>query len=132
MNSRHLVAVAVAALLGSCSVGPNYHRPSAPVPQRFKEAEGWKPAEPREVASGAEWWSVYEDPTLDDLEKQIDISNQTLKASEAAWREAVALITAARAGFFPVIGAEATGTRSGGPGSAANVGAGAATAGFRR
>ncbi len=120
--------MAVAALLGSCAVGPNYHRPSAPVPQRFKEAEGWKPAEPREVGSGADWWSVYEDATLNDLERQIDISNQTLKASEAAWREAVALITAARAGFFPVIGVAATGTRSGGPGAAANVGAGAATA----
>ena len=33
--------------------GPNYHRPSAPVPTRFKEAEGWKPAEPREAASGS-------------------------------------------------------------------------------
>jgi NodT family efflux transporter outer membrane factor (OMF) lipoprotein len=121
MKSRHLLTIGVAALLGSCSVGPNYHRPSAPVPQRFKEAEGWKPAEPREVASGADWWSVYEDPTLDDLEKQIDISNQTLKASEAAWREAVALIAEARAGFFPVIGVAATGTRSGGAG--ASVGA---------
>jgi len=128
MQSRHLLTVAVAALLGSCAVGPNYHRPSAPVPQRFKEAEGWKPAEPRDVGSGADWWSVYEDPTLNDLEQQIDVSNQTLKASEAAWREAVALITAARAGFFPVIGVAATGTRSGGPGAAANVGAGAATA----
>jgi NodT family efflux transporter outer membrane factor (OMF) lipoprotein len=127
MQSRPLVTVAVAALIGGCAVGPNYHRPSAPVPQRFKEAEGWKPAEPREVASGADWWSVYEDPTLNDLEKQIDISNQTLKASEAAWREAVALITAARAGFFPVIGVAATGTRSGGAGASANVGAGTAT-----
>lgn len=121
MQSRHLLTLGVAALLGSCAVGPNYHRPSAPVPQRFKEAEGWKPAEPREVASGADWWSVYEDPTLDDLERQIDISNQTLKASEAAWREAVALITEARAGFFPVIGVAATGTRSGGPGASSGA-----------
>ncbi|MGP8034453.1 MAG: RND transporter, partial [Steroidobacteraceae bacterium] len=88
------VTLLAALILAGC-VGPNYHRPSAPVPQHFKEAEGWKPAEPREVASGADWWSVYEDPTLDELEKQIDISNQTLKASEAAWREATALVTEA-------------------------------------
>ncbi|MGO9803379.1 MAG: efflux transporter outer membrane subunit [Steroidobacteraceae bacterium] len=122
------VTLLAALILASC-VGPNYHRPSAPVPQRFKEAEGWKPAEPREVASGAEWWSVYEDPTLGELEKQIDISNQTLKASEAAWREATALVTEARAGLFPVIGVSATGNRSGGPGAGvANVAAGAAAA----
>jgi NodT family efflux transporter outer membrane factor (OMF) lipoprotein len=122
------VTLLAALILASC-VGPNYHRPSAPVPQRFKEAEGWKPAEPREVASGSDWWSVYEDPTLDGLEKQIDISNQTLKASEAAWREATALVTEARAELFPVIGVSATGSRSGGPGAGvANVAAGAAAA----
>ena len=109
-------AVTASALLAGCAVGPNYHRPSAPVPQRYKEAEGWKPAEPREAASGTSWWSVYDDATLDELEKQIDISNQTLKASEAAWREAVALVSQTRAGLFPAIGVNAGGTRSGGPG----------------
>jgi NodT family efflux transporter outer membrane factor (OMF) lipoprotein len=122
------VTLLAALFLASC-VGPNYHRPSAPVPQRFKEAEGWKPAEPREVASGSHWWSVFDDATLDGLEKQIDISNQTLKASEAAWRESVALVSEARAQFFPVIGVTASGTRSGGPGAGvANVAAGAAAA----
>jgi NodT family efflux transporter outer membrane factor (OMF) lipoprotein len=110
-------ACAAMALLAGCAVGPNYHRPSAPVPERFKEAEGWKPAEPREAASGTDWWSVYDDATLDGLEKQIDVSNQTLKQSEAAWREAVAVVSEARASYFPSVGVTATGTRSGGPGA---------------
>jgi NodT family efflux transporter outer membrane factor (OMF) lipoprotein len=124
MQHRHdsSAIVALAALLtvlpAAGCVGPNYHRPAAPVPQRFKEAEGWKPAEPREAASGTDWWSLYEDATLDGLEKQIDISNQTLKQSEAAWREATALVSQARAGLFPVVGVSASATRSGGPGSA--------------
>ena len=108
--------VVTAALSSGCAVGPNYHRPSAPVPQQYKEAAGWKPAEPREAASGAPWWSVYDDATLDELEKQIDISNQTLKASEAQWREAVALVAQTRAGLFPTVGVSGTGLRSGGPG----------------
>jgi len=112
--------------LAACAVGPNYHRPSAADPQRFKEAEGWKPAEPREAASGTDWWSIYGDATLDDLERQIDISNQTLKASEAAWRQATALVSQARAGLFPTIGVSATATRSGGPGGRAT---GASTGG---
>lgn len=103
--------LAVAALAG-CAVGPNYHRPSAPVPQRFKEAQGWKPAEPQEAASGTDWWSVYGDAVLDGLEKQIDISNQTLKASEAAWREAEAVVSAAQALLFPTVGVSGTATRS--------------------
>ena len=103
---------ALLALAAGCAVGPNYHRPSAPVPQTFKEAEGWKPAEPRDAASGSDWWTVFNDPILDDLEKQIDISNQTLKASEAAWREARALVSSARAQYFPTIGVTAAGSRS--------------------
>jgi NodT family efflux transporter outer membrane factor (OMF) lipoprotein len=123
------VALLTAAVTTACAVGPNYHRPSAPVPQRFKEADGWKPAEPREAASGSDWWSVYEDPTLDQLEKQIDVSNQTLKQSEAAWREAVAVVSEARATLFPSAGVSASGTRSGGPGaSSANTTAGVAAA----
>ena len=98
--------------MAGCAVGPNYHRPAAADPQRFKEAEGWKPAEPREAASGTQWWSIYGDATLDSLEKQIDISNQTLKASEAAWRQATALVSQARAGLLPTIGVSATATRS--------------------
>ena len=123
-----MAAALLTATVAGCAVGPNYHRPSAPVPARFKEAEGWKPAEPREAASGSHWWSVYDDATLDALEKQIDVSNQTLKASEAAWRESMALVSQARAGLFPAIGVNATGSRSGGPGAGASVGAGAAAA----
>jgi NodT family efflux transporter outer membrane factor (OMF) lipoprotein len=121
---RSALASACALALAGCSVGPNYHRPDAPVPQRYKEAEGWKPAEPREAASGAAWWSVYEDPTLDDLERQIDISNQTLKQSEAAWREAVAVVSAARAQYFPTIGINATAQRTGGAGETVSSGGG--------
>ena len=118
--SRSLtVALLSSVALAACAVGPNYHRPPAANSQRFKEAEGWKPAEPREAASGTDWWSIYGDATLDELEKQIDISNQTLKASEAAWRQATALLSQARAGLFPTIGVSATGTRSGGPGGRA-------------
>jgi NodT family efflux transporter outer membrane factor (OMF) lipoprotein len=113
MNTRQTGLIPIVPiLLAACAVGPDYHRPSAPVPARFKEAEGWKPGEPKEAASGTEWWSVYEDPALDALEKQVDVSNQTLKASEAAWREAVAVARAAGATLYPTIGISVSGTRS--------------------
>jgi NodT family efflux transporter outer membrane factor (OMF) lipoprotein len=107
-----LLFLATASLLSACAVGPNYHRPSAPTSAHFKEAEGWKPAEPREAASGTNWWSVYDDATLDGLEKQIDISNQTLKASEAAWRQAVALAQGAGAQLYPAVALTGSALRS--------------------
>jgi NodT family efflux transporter outer membrane factor (OMF) lipoprotein len=117
MKARKLLGIFVSAALASCAVGPNYHRPAAPVPQHYKEAEGWKPAEPKEAASGTDWWSVYDDPVLDELEKQIAISNQTLKASEAAFREAEAVVSEARAMYFPTLGVSGEATRSKGLGS---------------
>ena len=128
-SPRLAAALCLLVAAAGCAVGPNYHRPSAPVPQRFKEAEGWKPAEPHEAASGSEWWSVYGDATLDDLEKQIDISNQTLKASEAAWRQAVALVSQTRAGLLPTVGVSGSATRSGGPGGRNATGVAGTTAG---
>jgi NodT family efflux transporter outer membrane factor (OMF) lipoprotein len=108
---RQTLIFLVAAALSAC-VGPNYHRPPAPTPAHFKEADGWKPAEPREAASGTAWWAVYEDATLDSLEKQIDVSNQTLKASEAAWREAVAVAQVAGAQIYPTTAISANAQRS--------------------
>ena len=115
------VLVFCTAVLVGCAVGPNYQRPPAPVPERFKEADGWKPAEPREAASGSPWWSVFDDPVLDDLEKQVEISNQTLKVSEAAWRQAVALANAAGATLWPTLDINASATRSDAAASAAQT-----------
>ena len=36
------MALLLGAFLAGCTVGPNYVRPTAPVPAEFKEAQGWK------------------------------------------------------------------------------------------
>jgi len=117
---RRLASAGAVALLASCSVGPDYQKPPAETPDSFKELGDWKPAEPKAAASGQPWWSVYDDPVLDQLEKQVDISNQNLKASEAAYRQAVALVGEARAGYFPSIGLDPSATRSRTPGGSFN------------
>src|SRR5713101_2149185 len=94
---RYIVAVVV--VLSACTVGPDYRRPGAPVPALYKEA-GWKVGEPLDAIDRGAWWSVYNDPVLDDLERQIDISNQNLQAAEAAFQRAEWIVAQARAGFF--------------------------------
>ena len=115
-------AIVLAALTG-CTAGPDYRRPSAPVPAAYKEAaarEGWKIGEPRDAVDRGAWWSVYRDPILDGLERQIDLSNQNLKAAEAAFRQSEALVAAARAGFFPTEAISGQSQRSRGAGGGAN------------
>ena len=89
------------ALSGCAPVGPNFERPAAIVSPQFKEIKGWKIATPRENEPKGEWWSVFHDPELDRLERVVVVSNQTVKADEANYREALALINEARAGLFP-------------------------------
>ena len=75
-SSLSVVAAAL-LILAACEVGPDYRKPDALAPAAYKESQGWKPAQPQEAASGTAWWSVYDDPVLDQLEGQVAISNQT-------------------------------------------------------
>ena len=96
---KSLVAVVAAGLHAPARWGPitTGRRPRCRRSSRRPRAGS--PPQPREAASGSPWWSVYDDPVLDELEQQIDVSNQTLKASEAAWREARALVSAGARGL---------------------------------
>jgi NodT family efflux transporter outer membrane factor (OMF) lipoprotein len=85
----------------ACSVGPNYYRPSASVPTVYKEFKGWKIAAPNDTINRGAWWSIYRDPTLEGLERQINISNQTLKQDEAAYEQARAEVREQQSSFFP-------------------------------
>ena len=51
-------------LLAGCMVGPDYVRPTAPVPAAYKEMEGWKRAEPRDAIERGRWWEMFVDPEL--------------------------------------------------------------------
>ena len=107
-----LLALAAAALLSACAVGPDYVRPTLPVPDAYKEAGDWKPADPRPAASGLAWWQAYGDPVLDGLEADAGKANQNIRQAEAAYRQAKALADADRAGLFPSLGLNAGADRA--------------------
>lgn len=122
MASHRLARLAATALLAGCAVGPNYQRPSAPVTPRFKEADGWRPSDPADAIDKGAWWSMFNDPVLNGLERRVATSNQTVKQFEAAYREAHAIVAEARSQFFPTVSGAVDLTRSHnvGSGSAAN------------
>ena len=99
-----LLATAAAALLSACAVGPDYVRPTLPVPAAYKEAGDWKPASPQAAASGLAWWQAYGDPVLDGLESDAQNANQNIRQAEATYRQARAIADADRAGLFPSVG----------------------------
>jgi NodT family efflux transporter outer membrane factor (OMF) lipoprotein len=112
---RAWCVICAAALAAGCAVGPNYHRPQFDTTANYKEAGDWKPSEPNDVLARGPWWKIFNDDVLDGLEAQIDISNQNVKAAEAAFEQSRALVAQARAGFWPTIVGSLGGQRQGGP-----------------
>jgi multidrug efflux system outer membrane protein len=111
--SRRLAAAvtAGAALLTGCSVGPNYVQPSTPQAAAYKESGPWKKAAPRDDISKGNWYSVFHDPKLNELEDEAQASSQTLRAAVAKVSEARAIARQSEAQFFPSIDFNADGSR---------------------
>ena len=106
MKSPQIAVIAAPALfLAGCMVGPKYTKPTVPLPapDTYKEVDGWKPAQPNDQAMRGNWWELFGDAQLNSLEEQIPASNQDLKAAEARFREARAMIRFNRASEFPTI-----------------------------
>lgn len=101
------------ALLGGCAVGPDYQRPAMALPAAYKEIpSGWKLAAPADHLPRGDWWLIYRDPYLNDLAAQVRVSNQNVQVAVARYRQARASAQAARAGFFPTLGLNVSGSRN--------------------
>jgi NodT family efflux transporter outer membrane factor (OMF) lipoprotein len=106
-----LLGFAVLQLTG-CAVGPKYHTPVVEAPPAYKEVGDWKAAQPSEQNLGGEWWKIFEDPQLDALEAQVNVSNQNLKAADAQFQQARAVLRYNRADYYPTVTAGPSATRT--------------------
>src|SRR5476651_463154 len=110
-RSPALALTAGIALLTGCSVGPDYVQPSAPQAAAYKESGPWKKAEPRDDISKGDWYAVFHDSKLNELEAEAEANNQTLRAAVAKVSEARAVARQAEANFFPTLNFEGSGSR---------------------
>src|SRR5580700_1570965 len=115
-HQRHLrwaLPLLLAGVLSfaGCAVGPKYKTPTAPVPPAYKEMGDWKTAQPSDQNLGGNWWEIFEDPQLNALEQQINVSNQNLKAAVAHYQEARAALRYARADYYPTLSTAPSATR---------------------
>src|ERR1700686_1183943 len=94
----------LAAWLAGCTVGPNYHRPTAPVPATWDVEEPWRESAPKDLIPKGEWWTVFHDDELSGLEKQAIDANQTIKVSIARLEQARATAAVQISTLFPTLG----------------------------
>jgi NodT family efflux transporter outer membrane factor (OMF) lipoprotein len=99
-------------LLAACTAGPDYVRPTVEAPAAYKESSGWKQAQPGDHILRGAWWEAFNDPLLNELERQVSISNQTLAQAEARYRQARSLVQSARSAYVPTVSASASADRS--------------------
>jgi NodT family efflux transporter outer membrane factor (OMF) lipoprotein len=130
MTKPFQLAAGVCLVLTGCNLAPHYERPEAGSAGAFKEvagvptnvAQGWKLAEPNDSLIRGDWWVLYHDQQLNDLEERVAISNQTVIAAEANYRVARAMVGEAQASLFPAIGVDPSVIRSRSSASGSNGG----------
>ena len=115
-----LVALAIVA---GCDVGPDYKRPDATtIPAAYAgvtnvgststgTTNGWKVAQPQAQIPKGNWWEIFADSELNELEGQASAANQQLKVAVARFAEARAQMDVTRAGLFPNIALSGSFTR---------------------
>lgn len=76
------------------------------IPPEYKEAGSWVLANPNAFeVDNLNWWEIYNDPILNELEESMPLANPDLKAAIARFDEARALAADAFAGLFPTLNA---------------------------
>jgi NodT family efflux transporter outer membrane factor (OMF) lipoprotein len=101
------IVVLVSLLCSACRVGPQYQRPTTPMPIALKELNGndqWKMATPSDALIKGNWWEIFGDPELNRLEELVSVNNQNIKQAEAQFRQARAIVSANHANYYPAIG----------------------------
>ncbi len=83
---------------GLQAAGSHYNDARAHTPGATNE---WKVAEPQASAPKGNWWEMFGDTDLNQLETNAIAANQQLKAAVAAFDQARALTGVARAGYYP-------------------------------
>ncbi|HTJ96477.1 MAG TPA: TolC family protein, partial [Rhodocyclaceae bacterium] len=114
-NKLRPIPFLIALALAGCAVGPDYVRPEVDTPAKFKEAEqykNWQQLNNVEPAVPEQWWLVFNDPVLNDLQEQVRIDNQNIKIAEAQYRAARAAVDSASAAYYPTINGSFGGTRA--------------------
>ncbi|HEX3374215.1 MAG TPA: efflux transporter outer membrane subunit [Edaphobacter sp.] len=113
MYTRNFAVSLLCVLLTGCMVGPNYKKPVAPVPPAFTgaPASGTNGSGQNPIAY-ADWWKVFHDPLLNDLEAQADTANRDIKIAVAHLDQAAAVTKATRSQLFPTVSAGASVSRT--------------------
>ena len=114
---KHFAVPAIVILVG-CAAGPDFQPPSPPAVERYTREPALEKTASADVPGGeaqrflsgrdipAQWWMLFQSPPLTALVERALKANPTIKAGEAALRQARELVRAQQGLYYP--GAQAS------------------------
>ncbi len=103
-----LIASLAVGVLAGCDLAPVYDPPHYLLPESYQGSGPFRVAHPEEVLSPrGDWWTLFRDAQLNELEEQLGRENPTLKAAAEAYTQARDLAAEAESRLYPQVGAQA-------------------------
>ena len=109
---QSLLASACVALLAGCTVGPNYRRPPVPVAPAWEEPHDQTAAAATPDIAWSNWWTVFHDPVLDNLETQAADANRDIRIAVAHVDQANAMARSVHSNQLPTVEADPSVSRT--------------------
>ncbi|HEY2337652.1 MAG TPA: efflux transporter outer membrane subunit [Burkholderiales bacterium] len=100
-------ALLALALAGCTTVGPDYQRPEMALPGEYPEA-----AVQGEPSIPADWWTLFQDPQLNELVQSAFKYNADVRLAAARVQEAAGVLREAHALIYPDVSTGVSSTRS--------------------
>jgi multidrug efflux system outer membrane protein len=104
---RSAVLLGVASMLAACAVGPDYKKPDVDMPSAWQGGVPFHQGIPNDLGLKGNWWELFGDAQLNQLEQQALKQNESLKVAAEHLLQARAQVTVASAGLFPQVGLQA-------------------------
>ncbi|WP_408736917.1 efflux transporter outer membrane subunit [Acetobacter conturbans] len=97
-------SLASALALSGCDLAPQYQAPTFIVPDSWTGQAPFAKATPATLQIPTDWWTLLDDPVLDDLEQRAIAQNADLQAAAERFVQARSLVMKARADLLPHFG----------------------------
>ncbi|MEW5832530.1 MAG: efflux transporter outer membrane subunit [Campylobacterota bacterium] len=106
--NKHIAygSLALALLLGGCTIGPDYVKPSMTAPQTFRDTNGT-------AAVQTQWWENFNDPKLSEAVETSLRANYDLHSSQARVDALLGKFDQAKSYLYPQINGNGSLTRKG-------------------
>ena len=109
-NLKLLAVLAGVSLLVACAVGPDYKRPELALPDSWTQQQD--DAAKKASSADEQWWHLYADTTLDQLEEEALAHNSDIQVAAARVLEVRAQLGVTQADQYPAVSANVNESRT--------------------